>query len=186
MERDYMPPFQREAFIRFLYTLVPSTAIIAGGFAADWTQAKDVDLWVLSDPMLERTTEFLKAAKAKWLPCDANPAHSVPEEQRDRTVIRLDMPLLPVHIIGVTEQTVQDLFHTFDISTHRWAYGKNGQRIAGPGATEVWEPGKVLTYRFPASTDRRVKRLEERYGITIEPYTQPGKTLGRPKKDKAA
>ena len=107
-QRDYMPVFQRDAFIRFLYTLVPSTAIIAGGFAADWTKAQDVDVFVLQDSMLDRTTELLRAQNVTWENVNRNPESSVPVEEIERTVIRVPMPLLPVHIIGVREQTFSD------------------------------------------------------------------------------
>lgn len=165
----------RDGLLALVYSLVPEMrAYVAGGFAADFTRATDIDLWVLADPLLERATAIMDDYGVKYRQHD-EAVDSVPNEDRERSVVVVDTPLRTVHVIGTVEQTLQDLLSTFDISTHRWAMTPAGVRVAGDKATEWWETGRVLTYRFPNSTDARVKKLEARYEISIQPFSEPKK-----------
>lgn len=166
---------QAKALENLAFALVPGLeAYIAGGFAADYTAAGDLDLWILNDPTLERTAAKLTELGVRFSP--ATRGESVPVEEITRSVLRISTPLLPIHVIGTAEPTIRELLNTFDISTHRWALSRAGTLIAGEGATKPWETGKVLTYKFPTSTDARVKKLEARYGITIDKFVPPATT----------
>lgn len=163
---------QEKALRAFAFALVePLPAYIAGGFAADYTQAGDVDLWILGDPTLEKTAAHLTDLGAKFK--HGTRGDSVDVEEIGRSVIDVYTPLLTIHVIGVEETRIQDLLSTFDISTHRWALSRAGTLIAGEGATKPWEPGRVLTYKYPASTDKRRIRLAQRYGIEIAKFIPP-------------
>ena len=167
---------QFETLRAFTFALVPGLkAYIAGGFAADYTQAKDVDLWMLGDPMLERTIATLDEHKVAWEPASGLTCESVSAGDISHAVARIKTPLIPIHLVGTAMLKIEDVLETFDISTHRWAYSREGVHIAGKDATTPYENGRVLTYLFPKSTDCRVKKLEDRYGITIAPYQPPKK-----------
>ena len=101
-----------------------------------------------------------------------------------RAVIRLTTPVLPIHIVGCAETRWADLLDTFDISTHRWAQTRDGVRLRGLDATTVFEPGRVLYVIDPVDTERRRKKLEDRYGITIAPYEPPAR-IAAPQMKKA-
>lgn len=173
MVRKPLTAGQRDAMLTLAYNLAPGVqAYVAGGFAADWTRATDLDLWVLRDPLLERATDAMSAHGTKFHQ-HAEAVDSVPVGERERAVVVVDTPFIPIHVIGVVEQTLQELLATFDISTHRWAMTPAGVRVPGDRATEWWETGRVLSYRFPASTDARVAKLKARYEIDIQAYEAP-------------
>lgn len=177
---------QRDALVNLTFSLVPGLhACIAGGFAADWAQAGDIDLWVMSDPLLEKAGELFQRLGVKFTH-KSEDSDSVPPEMITRSVVVCATPLLNIHVIGTEEQSIHALLDTFDISTHRWALTRADVQVSGSHATTPYETGRVLTYRFPESTDKRVKRLQERYDITILPYVKPEEKQKRVKKERAA
>lgn len=175
--RKPLTPLMRDGLRTLAYSLIaPNTyAVIAGGFAADWTRAQDVDIWVMGDPLLSKTTEHFEDYGVRFRQRDEH-RDSVPVDERERAVVVIDTPLLPIHVIGCVEQSLTELLRTFDISTHRWGLTRTGVVVAGEGATTPYEPGQVLTYRFPSSTDARVKKLKARYEIEIAPFVAPTAT----------
>lgn len=166
---------QRNALVALAYALLPNmdNIIIAGGFAADWTQAHDVDLFVIGDANLRVAEEVLTEQDVKFRPLfETNLAYEGANGM-ERTVVVVDTPLLPIQIIGAKEVTVETLLDTFDISTHRWAWSRRGIRFSGPKATETYETGRVLAPQ--KSTDKRVEKLKARYDIDILPFESPAK-----------
>lgn len=161
---------QRDALVALAWSLVPGLkAVIAGGFAADWKQAGDLDLWMLADPMLEKTSEvFSEMGIKRTMVSDAMPDDY--SATISHAITSCMTPFMSIHVIGTEEGSTADLLRTFDISTHRWALTRYGVQIMGDKATTPYETGRVLTYRFPSSTDARVARLKDRYDIDILPY----------------
>jgi hypothetical protein len=172
----------RDALEALAFALVDSRpAVIAGGFAAQWWSAGDIDLWMLGDPMLEKVGLLWQTMGIKSRrPSEAE--SSIAADDRDHAVAVLDTPLMAIHVIGTELTSTRELLNTFDISTHRWAITREGMQISGMGATTPFETGRVLAYPFPESTDARVKRLQARYDITILPYVDPKskKTRAKP------
>lgn len=187
--RRPLTELQVEALRRLAYSLLPGMHLtVAGGFAIDPYQANDVDLWVLGDPMLVRAAALLDKQHIDYIVPELPSNPDVPftesvanDEAREHATLKVHTPLRDIHIVGTEIATVPELLASFDISTHRWAVTEGGARVAGIGATFTWEDGKVLAYRFPKSTDARVRKLEKRYGITLHPYQEPGKKERGPK-----
>lgn len=170
-----MPPALRDAFRTFAFALVGDLpAVVAGGFAAEWTLAQDLDLFMFGDPTLAKTCHQLHQQGVEYARA------SVLYTGENRPVIMLQTPLLPIHLIGCVETDYHALLDTFDISTHRWAVTKSGVHLRGNDATTVFEPGRVLVpHRLTAS---RVEKLQDRYQIEIAPYEPPPATASKSSK----
>lgn len=161
---------QRDALVALAFSLAPGVpAVIAGGFAADYSKANDVDLWMLGDHLLLRTMAEFKRRGVRSHQVDPSVTSSVPEEVRTRAVCIVQTPILNIHVIGAPEVDVHSLLRTFDISTHRWGITEGGTTIPGFKSTFPYVDGEVLVCPYPTSTTKRIARLEARYGITIKP-----------------
>jgi hypothetical protein len=166
MRTSIMTQAQRDALTRLVWSLVPELkAVIAGGFAAAWWQAEDVDLWVLGDPHLEKAGDVLRLYEVRYEQ-NETPDYG-PAVTSHHATLTAQTPLLPIHIIGTHELSTDALLKTFDISTHRWALTRAGATVAGEHATTIHEPGRVLCNPFPVSTEHRRRKLSARYEIDI-------------------
>lgn len=178
---------QRLALLHLAYALLPGCrTIIAGGFAASYQQAQDVDLWVLGDPQLERAAAGMAMTGVSHADYQFPDYDDMMAVDGAHGILRCDTPLLPIHIIGTSVTSVDKLLAGFDISTHRWAVTRHNVLVQGKDATSVFEDGRVLVNRWPNSTDARVLKLQERYGITIAPFVADPATKAKPKKKDAA
>lgn len=172
---------QHQALLDFTFALVGSLrSCVAGGFAAGYEQASDVDLWMFNDPMLEATVDYLDQHGVKWTQGKTSETvqsiDATSDEGAHATAL-IRTPLIPIHVVGTRAQNIDQLLASFDISTHRWAYTSTGVLVEGPGATSIYEPGRVLLYKFRNSTDERVKKLSKRYDIEIAEYVEPKKLV---------
>lgn len=136
--------------------------VIAGGFAAAPWIAEDVDLWMFGDPLLDRTMRHLTETGIH--------APQVLSYSPGSASVRIETPLIPIHIIGTSLMSVEALLGSFDISTHRHARTRWSILVEGPQATRIYESGRVLIEN--ETTAARRDKLQARYDIKILPLVK--------------
>ena len=178
-----------------IFRLIPtrylSKAIIAGGAAACYEKADDIDVWVLGlndDKKVEKFKEDLRAMNIDGIKfvtpddviekqCDSGSnwnnqiianiscGIAVPEDSIfDITYSK------PVQIMASVFMSPSDLLSDFDLSTHCIGFNASGQeyRIAATTTTDV-APRIVCAPKSPDRTLSRYRRFCLRYGVAPDP-----------------
>lgn len=174
----------REQWEHLMFYL-PSTmwgrAVVAGGFAADETKAKDVDLWVLASPGTTEHGIIKERLDIKHTPTGF--VNYVP----GNGVFYGGRYLVATIVQGLGERNVQllttdhpsswDLVNSFDISTHAIAkYFTSGQCavVVGTKWTPVTVQPRVLRFSTPIDTLARLEKICARYDLEANPADVDG------------
>jgi len=163
-------------------------AVIAGGAAANYQKADDIDIWVLGindDNKLEMFIAALKAANIpgiKFVEDQTDGEETLPYENNWNNVIVADIPggisipndsifdfeqtTKPIQIMASVFMNAFDLLNDFDLSTHAIGYGSDGSIFKATGWTGLADSPKVIS--DPISPDRTLSRYRRfclRYGL---------------------
>ncbi len=178
-----------------IFRLIParylSKAIIAGGAAACYEKADDIDVWVLGlndDAKVERFKEDLRAMNIDGI--EFVTPEDVIEKQCDsgsnwnnQIIANIPKGILiesgeifgdeyskPVQIMASVFMFPSDLLSDFDLSTHCIGFNASGQeyRIAATTTTDV-APRIVCSPKSPDRTLSRYRRFCLRYGVAPDP-----------------
>ena len=158
-----------------------SSAVIAGGAAADLSRANDIDVFVLglnSPPKVIRFRDALKIQDMvrrdlfiRGTGEDAAICKITDSDIGDNIVVG-DIPedvlngIRPIQILASPYLTVTDLLLNFDLSCHCVAYTLDEQRHILDGITTGLDvPPKAVTPAFPEYTLGRYRRFCLRYGL---------------------
>ncbi len=179
-----------------IFRLIPtrylSKAIIAGGAAACYEKADDIDVWVLGlndDKKVEKFKEDLRAMNIDGIEfvtpeeviekqCDsgsnwnneivANIPNGVVTDEVDD--IFGESRSKPVQIMASVFMSPSALLSDFDLSTHCIGFNASGQeyRLAATTTTDV-APRIVCSPKSPDRTLSRYRRFCLRYGVAPDP-----------------
>lgn len=179
------------------FKLIPPgwDVVIAGGAAADFSLASDVDLWILPTGMekavrrdslykkaeeghnanmvLYELRDYLYHGVGQTLDIQNAPLDSE-KYMEDNQVMRLldvyGFGALKAQIMFTTYPNVLALLNSFDISTHMVAVNRAGTRILNLHATPTdIQPVLYHANAIGGGTPARLVRIAKRYGFTIDP-----------------
>lgn len=164
-------------------------AVVAGGYATDPAQARDIDLWLLNQSpdtediwsLVDDLSEHFKKHKidAEFLEGAAVYPELPQRVASTKPILKmasLDLELPPqspqfgwmnVQLIITSAKTVEELFDTFDLSVHKhaWALAEPQTMLT---AADTTEPGdifmRITRFDTPARTYQRALKLKDRYG----------------------
>lgn len=164
-------PTYMNKILQNAFNLIPAPwrnrAVIAGGAAACFDKADDIDIFVLDMPHDEDVIKFRAALRAADIPGivfreGLDPAYT------EKLQVVADVPsiALPVQIIATRLATKHELLMDFDISTHVAAITPDGVLHIRPGRTSlINETPKILSWATPERTLVRYRRICIRYGL---------------------
>jgi hypothetical protein len=132
--------------------------VVAGGAAADYERATDIDVWVLGSTVkhaCKLLAVFGGDESAKVQRVDYGGSYLVGSCQpgwSDK----------PIQIIATSSEDVTALLTGFDLNVHMWAILPNGQRVGCEHSAEIDQPVRVMNTNGP-KTKSRFWKLWKRY-----------------------
>ncbi len=168
-------------------------AVIAGGAAACYEKADDIDIWILglnNDKKVAAFTKDLRAMNIEGIEFVDTAVEAIEkktdsgENLNNQIVANIPRGILlpdpgifvtatftkPVQIMASVFMTSTDLLMDFDLSTHCISYNASGEKNLLVATTGLGSPPKVVCP--PKSPDRtlsRYRRLCLRYGLAPDP-----------------
>ena len=142
-------------------------AVIAGGAAADFTRARDIDVFLLgsSTRRLRKLKGELRAIPG-FITEDASSPYNVECEVVGRVDLRVGKP---VQFIATAHRNIVELLHGFDISTHCVAYSSELIRHTCLATTGLTETPQLVDVRFPHVALGRYRKICLRYNLEPDP-----------------
>jgi hypothetical protein len=161
--------------------------VVAGGYLASATLAKDIDLWLVSTQFpadLDAVGRHVYIPPREdtwqvWEPFVSVDDSELPPEYAAGNLGTKGIKYLgtfqkegwpkPVQFFATTYATVEELLSDFDISTHQRAVYVNSRgpgQIWLPTTTSIVELPRVTNWSTPASTLERLERICRNYGFS--------------------
>ena len=155
-------------------------AYIAGGAAACFELADDIDVFVLGIITEQESAEFEKALHdMKVLGMTFRSDKPVLDKPHTDSCVnghfnvRAEIPsagvIQPIQFIGSPFTTIDELLQDFDISTHCWAVDVTGKSFSIPESTSMYRVPKLVHSNIPNITLVRYRKICLRYKLAPDP-----------------
>ena len=155
-------------------------AYIAGGAAACFELANDIDVFVLSINTEQESAKFEKALHDMNIPgmTFRSDKPVLDKPHTDSCVdghfnVRAEIPsagvIQPIQFIGSPFTTIEALLQDFDISTHCWAVDVTGKSFSIPESTPINGTPKLVHSNIPNITLVRYRKICLRYKLAPDP-----------------
>ena len=171
-------------FLSKYFQLIPeeyrSRAVIAGGAAASFVYASDVDIYILGldedgayklSAILDRQRSTIPGMRVS-MPGSGEfdeLCSNYPEKDDFRVIAGIPDAVTPVQIIATWNETVKDLLQGFDISTHCVAYTSDGTRHTIAETTDLTVSPRFVSMHAPDKALARYRKICLRYGLQPDP-----------------